>query len=539
MTLSRFVRDYVYIPLGGSRRGTFRTYFNLMFTMTLLGLWHGAAWTLVLWGTWNGIWMSIEHWSDGRIGRRFPAWVRWFVAFHLIVFGLVLFRSQNLELFGVYVEEFFKWGPPTLWTFPVVLATVLVVGVQLLPERPIRPRPGVDRAAPPGRAGGRARGRNPVRRGHGSEPGRAPVHLLSVLRMPSTHSDDSQMSRFDHPKVRRVGARQAVLAIAFTALLLVLFSGGSVETAADEIDPGIGRDIVAAVGDPTGWLADSLPFAEAQAELTGGLSPDSDLGEGGFAATPEAGAGAAATRVPPVGPESFDPTAIGEPPPPKLELEKLLVTGDSMSIPMDSVLAQRLAGDGVEVVRDAKLGSGISNSDFLDWGQVSSAQVRDEAPDAVVIIIGAGEGFPMDGPAGPVECCGPDWAAVYANRVRQMMDTYRQGGEARVYWLNIPASRNEKRWEISQVVNEAVRIAATPWLSQVRIVDLLSIFTPEGPTATRSRSTARRRSSATPTACTSTRPEPSSPPTPSSSASTRTSTAERTPRGGRAQRFIV
>lgn len=137
-TLSRFVRDYVYIPLGGSRRGTFRTYFNLMFTMTLLGLWHGAAWTLVLWGTYNGIFMSIEHWSNGRIGRRFPAWVRWFVAFHLIVFGLVLFRSQNLDLFGVYVEQFFDWGPATLWTFPVVLATVIVIGVQLLPERPIR-----------------------------------------------------------------------------------------------------------------------------------------------------------------------------------------------------------------------------------------------------------------------------------------------------------------------------------------------------------------------------------------------------------------
>ncbi len=138
MTLSRFVRDYVYIPLGGSRRGTFRTYFNLMFTMTLLGLWHGAAWTLVLWGTWNGIWMSIEHWSNGRLGQKVPAWVRWFVAFHLIVLGLVLFRSQNLELFGVYVERFFDWAPATLWSFPVVLATVLVIGVQLLPEQPIR-----------------------------------------------------------------------------------------------------------------------------------------------------------------------------------------------------------------------------------------------------------------------------------------------------------------------------------------------------------------------------------------------------------------
>ena len=300
--------------------------------------------------------------------------------------------------------------------------------------------------------------------------------------MPSTHSDDSQMSRFDSPKVRRVSALQAVLAVALTGALLVLFSGGSVEVAADEIDPGIGRDIVAAVGDPTGWIADALPLAQAQADLTGGLSPDSELDEGGFAATPEgeAGAAAGATQVAPVGPESFDPTTLGQEAPPKKELEKLLVTGDSMSIPLDSILAQRLAPNGVEVVRDPKLGSGISNSDFLDWGQVSSAQVRDEAPDAVVIIIGAGEGFPIDGPEGPIECCGPDWAAAYGNRVRQMMNTYRQGGDARVYWLSVPTTRNAKRWEISQVVNAAVEVAAVPWLSQVRLIDLVPIFTPGG-----------------------------------------------------------
>jgi hypothetical protein len=61
-----------------------------------------------------------------------------------------------------------------------------------------------------------------------------------------------------------------------------------------------------------------------------------------------------------------------------------------------------------------------------------------------------------------------------------MMNTYRQGGEARIYWLTVPSSRNQKRWEISQVVNEAVEVAATPWLSQVRIIDLVPIFSPGG-----------------------------------------------------------
>ena len=297
--------------------------------------------------------------------------------------------------------------------------------------------------------------------------------------MTSTHRDDSQMSRFEREGVRKASALQCVLAIALTAVLLIVFSGGSVDDAAREIDPGIGRDVVAAVGDPTQWVADALPLADAQAELTDGLSSDAELGEGGFGAATTATTGAA--EVPAVTADSFDPLAIGQEPPPKLELEKLLVTGDSMSQPLDADLARRLADQGVEVTRDPKLGSGISNSDFLDWGQVSTAQVRDEAPDAVVIFIGAGEGFPMDGPNGTtIECCGPDWAAEYANRVRQMMNTYRQGGEARVYWLSVPTSRNPKRWDISQVVNEAVEVAAVPWLSQVRIVDLVPIFTPGG-----------------------------------------------------------
>lgn len=138
MTLSRFMRDYIYIPLGGSRRGTVRNYFNLLFTMTLMGLWHGAAWTTTLWGTYNGVMMSIEHWSRGRLGRPFPAWVRWFVAINLITAGLVLFRSTDLSQFGVFVEQLFTGGEATLWAWPIVLAVVVVYGFQLLPHRPLQ-----------------------------------------------------------------------------------------------------------------------------------------------------------------------------------------------------------------------------------------------------------------------------------------------------------------------------------------------------------------------------------------------------------------
>ena len=95
MTLSRFLRDYLYIPLGGSRGGRLFTYRNLMITMVLGGLWHGAAWTFVLWGAFQGVGLVSEHALGGRIGRRTPAWLRWFVTFNLIVFGWILFRSHR------------------------------------------------------------------------------------------------------------------------------------------------------------------------------------------------------------------------------------------------------------------------------------------------------------------------------------------------------------------------------------------------------------------------------------------------------------
>jgi D-alanyl-lipoteichoic acid acyltransferase DltB (MBOAT superfamily) len=136
MTLSRFLRDYVYIPLGGNRKGRLRTYLNLMATMTLGGLWHGASWNFVLWGGYHGAGLSAEHASNGRLGRIFPGWFRWLVVFNLVVFGWILFRSRDLHLFGDYLTALTSGGEATLYSVPVVGAILLVIGMQLLPERP-------------------------------------------------------------------------------------------------------------------------------------------------------------------------------------------------------------------------------------------------------------------------------------------------------------------------------------------------------------------------------------------------------------------
>ncbi len=220
-----------------------------------------------------------------------------------------------------------------------------------------------------------------------------------------------------------------------------------------------------------------MPLDEAQSELTANLSPDQELGSGGFDAATAGGGGAA--RIPPITADAFDPAELGAPAPAEQRLETLLVTGDSLATPLDTELARRLAPDGVEVIRDPHLATGISNSALVDWGELSNGQVSADHPDAVVVFIGANEGYPIPGAAGAeVECCGPEYAAAYANRVRQVMDTYRQNGAAKVYWLTVMTPRDSDAAEISRTVNASIEVAAQPWRDQVRVIDTVPIFTP-------------------------------------------------------------
>jgi alginate O-acetyltransferase complex protein AlgI len=133
MTLSRFLRDFLYIPLGGNRKGKWMRYRNIMLTMLLGGLWHGAAWTFVLWGGFHGLMQVLEQAWGGRV--KLPVWLRWLVTFHLIVFGWILFRAQSVGLVGDFLGRLLSPGPATLVTVPVVLAILATIGLQLLPER--------------------------------------------------------------------------------------------------------------------------------------------------------------------------------------------------------------------------------------------------------------------------------------------------------------------------------------------------------------------------------------------------------------------
>jgi alginate O-acetyltransferase complex protein AlgI len=106
ISLSTWLRDYLYIPLGGNRKGTSRTYVNLMITMLLGGLWHGAAWTFVIWGAYHGLLLCVHRalrpvlasilQARSVLGAALSRGVRTFVMFHLVCVGWIFFRARSL-----------------------------------------------------------------------------------------------------------------------------------------------------------------------------------------------------------------------------------------------------------------------------------------------------------------------------------------------------------------------------------------------------------------------------------------------------------
>jgi len=95
MTLSRFLRDYVYVPLGGNRRGSLRRYVNLLLVMLVGGLWHGAAWTFVAWGAIHGAYLLVNHlWRAA--GLALPRFLAWPLTFLAVAVAWVPFRAESL-----------------------------------------------------------------------------------------------------------------------------------------------------------------------------------------------------------------------------------------------------------------------------------------------------------------------------------------------------------------------------------------------------------------------------------------------------------
>ncbi len=98
ISLSSWLRDYLYVPLGGNRRGKLKTYRNLLLTMVLGGIWHGANWTFVIWGMWHGGLMAIER-ALGAKHRKtvWPTAIAWPLTMVFVMLGWVVFRAETLS----------------------------------------------------------------------------------------------------------------------------------------------------------------------------------------------------------------------------------------------------------------------------------------------------------------------------------------------------------------------------------------------------------------------------------------------------------
>lgn len=128
MTLSRFLRDYLYIPLGGNRKGPVRTYINLAAIFIIGGIWHGAAWTFVIWGILHGVAIVIHRlWKNANL--RMNTFWAWFITFNFVNIAWVFFRAESLSDAIKVLKAMVDWD--TLRTLPSLSTKYLLAGLEI------------------------------------------------------------------------------------------------------------------------------------------------------------------------------------------------------------------------------------------------------------------------------------------------------------------------------------------------------------------------------------------------------------------------
>jgi alginate O-acetyltransferase complex protein AlgI len=151
MTLSRFLRDYLYIPFGGNRHGIIRTYVNLLLVMVIGGAWHGASWNFIIWGAWQGSWLALHRWwsrdRPGAPAQHTPMpWLAGnLLTMLVVVTSWVIFRAHDMrgamEVYrgmlgfnGFGISDALAWQitPDQWWCIPIA---IVVVYLPLLRER--------------------------------------------------------------------------------------------------------------------------------------------------------------------------------------------------------------------------------------------------------------------------------------------------------------------------------------------------------------------------------------------------------------------
>jgi D-alanyl-lipoteichoic acid acyltransferase DltB (MBOAT superfamily) len=109
MSLTRFLREYIYFPLGGSREGTVKTYRNIMVVFLISGIWHGANWTFLVWGLIHGIFNCLNRMTK-NLWDKVPKVIRWIVNFAIVNALWVIFRADNLKQAGQFLRRMISFG---------------------------------------------------------------------------------------------------------------------------------------------------------------------------------------------------------------------------------------------------------------------------------------------------------------------------------------------------------------------------------------------------------------------------------------------
>lgn len=148
ISLSTWLRDYLYIPLGGNRKGTARTYINLFLTMLLGGLWHGANWTFIIWGAWHGAILAVERFANSVKKEGEAAVISlkngalMIFTFFLVVMGWVMFRAESVVQAMKFYKAMFAgsmrgFSEEIGWQITGAATTALIVGYVLIFGMPL------------------------------------------------------------------------------------------------------------------------------------------------------------------------------------------------------------------------------------------------------------------------------------------------------------------------------------------------------------------------------------------------------------------
>ncbi len=117
ITLSTWFRDYLYISLGGNRKGELQTYFNLFIVFVITGLWHGANWTFIIWGLIHGLFIIIERLGFDKVLLKLPKFVSHFYLLFIVSISWVFFRSDTISEAMLYLKNMFSFSTPTNFEF--------------------------------------------------------------------------------------------------------------------------------------------------------------------------------------------------------------------------------------------------------------------------------------------------------------------------------------------------------------------------------------------------------------------------------------